>query len=53
MAGWSYSFLDDKKDSLSDEVHVWPQSADLNGQRYYDVHVNRAQALRIWRRAKK
>jgi hypothetical protein len=53
IAGWTYYFLPEKKDSLSDEVHVWPRSANRDSQRYYDVHVNRAQALRIWRRAKK
>ena len=51
IAGWTYNFLAEKKDSLADDVHVWPRLS--TGQHLYDVHVNRAQALRIWRRAKK
>jgi hypothetical protein len=50
IAGWSYYFLPGMRDSLSDEVHVWPRLTSLDGQRFYDVHMNRVQALRIWPR---
>jgi hypothetical protein len=48
-AQWSYYFLADEKDEMYHQEHVWPIFNTLDqGERYFDVYVNRAQALRIW-----
>jgi hypothetical protein len=53
-AAWSYYFLADDTDKLHQDPHVWPLINTLDqGERYFDVCVNRIQALRIWPGAKK
>jgi hypothetical protein len=53
-AQWSYYFLADEKDAMHHGPHVWPLQVTLDPrEEYFDVHVNRGQALRIWGRAKK
>ena len=52
-AQWSYYFLADDKDEMHQGPHVWPIFNTLDqGERYFDVRVNRAQASRAWPQAR-
>lgn len=50
-AQWSYYFLANDEDEMHQGPHVWPLFNTLDqGERYFDVRVNRVQASRIWPR---